>query len=63
MITQDIRFRVLAENWQRQGKPFAGLVFAHQRHVSYSEMIFDLELVAKATDVDFWQNRIEQPPL
>jgi predicted nuclease of predicted toxin-antitoxin system len=27
MITQDIRFRVMAENWQRQGKPFAGLFY------------------------------------
>lgn len=63
MVTQDIRFRVLAENWQREGRPFAGLVFAHQRYVSYGEMILDLELIAKATDVDFWQNRIEQLPL
>jgi hypothetical protein len=63
MITQDIRFRVLAENWQRQGRSFAGLVFAHPRHVSYGELIFDLELIAKATDVHFWHNRIEQLPL
>ncbi|MBE0541096.1 MAG: DUF5615 family PIN-like protein [Verrucomicrobia bacterium] len=63
MITQDLRFRALAEDWQRQGRPFAGLVFAHQRFVSYGEMIFDLELVAKATDAEFWQNRVEQLPL
>lgn len=25
-VTQDIRFRVLAENWQRSGRPFTGLV-------------------------------------
>jgi predicted nuclease of predicted toxin-antitoxin system len=31
MVTQDIRFRVLAENWQRTGESFAGLIFAHQR--------------------------------
>ena len=63
MVTQDIRFRVLAEVWLRQGRPFAGLVFAHPRYVSYGEMIFDLELIAKATDADFWQNRVEQLPL
>jgi hypothetical protein len=63
VITQDIRFRVRAENWQRVKKPFSGLVFAHQRYVSYGEMIFDLELISKATDADFWQNRIEQLPL
>ena len=29
MVTQDIRFRVRAEDWQRTGRAFAGLVFAH----------------------------------
>ncbi|HKS36965.1 MAG TPA: DUF5615 family PIN-like protein [Verrucomicrobiae bacterium] len=63
MVTQDIRFRVLAENWQRSGRAFAGLVFAHQRYVSFGEMISDLELISKATDAEYWQNRIEQLPL
>jgi hypothetical protein len=63
MVTQDIRFRVLAESWQRSGRPFAGLVFAHQRYVSFGEMVRDLELIAKATDQAFWHNRVEQLPL
>lgn len=63
MVTQDIRFRVLAEEWQRAGRPFAGLVFAHQRYVSFGQLVRDLELIAKATDRDYWQNRIEQLPL
>jgi hypothetical protein len=63
MVTQDIRFRVLAENWQRTGRAFAGLVFAHQRYVSFGQMIFDLELIATGTDADYWQNRVEQLPL
>ena len=62
-VTQDIRFKVLAESWQRTGRPFAGLVYGHQRYVSYGQMIFDLELIAKATDPDYWQNRIVQLPL
>jgi hypothetical protein len=63
MVTQDIRFRVLAEDWQRTGRSFASLVFAHQRRVSFGEMIRDLEVIAKATDPSFWINRIEQLPL
>jgi hypothetical protein len=63
MVTQDIRFRVLAEDWQRAEKSFAGLVFAHQRYVSYGQMILDLELIAKVTDPEYWINRIEQLPL
>lgn len=63
MVTQDIRFRVLAEDWQRNGKTFAGLIFAHQRYVSFGEMIADLELIAKATDTEYWRNRVVQLPL
>ena len=63
LVTQDILFRVQAENWQRTGRRFAGLVFAHQRYVSFGQLVFDLELIAKATDADFWENRVEQLPL
>ena len=63
VVTQDIRFRVLAEDWQRTERTFAGVIFAHQRYVSFGQMIFDLELIAKETDSGFWLNRIEQLPL
>lgn len=63
IVTQDIRFRVLAYERLRTGKPLAGLIFAHQRYVSFGEMIRDLELIAKATDAEYWSNRIEQLPL
>ncbi len=63
VVTQDIRFRVSAEDWQRTGRHFAGLVFAHQRYVSFGQLVFDLELIAKATDASYWENRIEQLPL
>jgi hypothetical protein len=63
MVTQDIRFRVLAEEWQRTGRRFAGLVFAHQRYVGFGQLLFDMELIAKATDTRYWENRVEQLPL
>ena len=63
VVTQDIRFRVLAEDWQRTGRRFAGLIFAHQRYVSFGQMIFDLELIAKTTDAEYWIDRVEQLPL
>ena len=59
MVTQDIRFRVRAEDWQRQGRLFAGLIFAHQRRVSFGEMVRDLELIARATEPSFWLSRVE----
>ena len=30
LFTQDIRFKALAEDWQRRGRPFSGLLFGHQ---------------------------------
>lgn len=30
IFTQDIRFKAMAESWQRQGKEFTGLLFGHQ---------------------------------
>jgi hypothetical protein len=60
LVTQDIRFRVLAEDWQRAGRTFAGLVFAHQRKVSFGEMVGDLELIAKAANPTFKPREVSQ---
>jgi hypothetical protein len=62
-VTQDIRFRVMAEDWQRQGKPFAGLFYGHQLVMSIGEWVADLELIAKATEVAEWANSVNQLPL
>lgn len=63
VVTQDIRFRVMAEEWQRTGRTFAGLVFGHQRYVGFGQMISDLELIAKGTDPEYRRNRVEPLPL
>src|SRR5260370_38910557 len=48
LVTQDIRFRVQAEDWQRQGTPFAGLVYGHQQ-LSVGQLVQDLEMITTAT--------------
>ena len=63
LFTQDIRFKALAEDWQRITRPFAGLVFGHQLHGSIGQYIRDLELIAKATDPTDWHGQVEQLPL
>ena len=63
LFTQDIRFKALAENWQREARPFAGLVFGHQLHGSIGQYIRDLELIAKATEPADWIGHVEQLPL
>jgi Domain of unknown function (DUF5615) len=63
LFTQDIRFRALAENWQREGKPFAGLIFGHQLGGTIGQFVQDLELIAQASEPEDWQNMVEDIPL
>ena len=62
LFTQDIRFRVLAEQWIQNGKSFAGLIYAHQRN-SIGTLVNDLEMMAKATDAEEWRNQVAHLPL
>jgi len=39
------RFRALAEEWQRDGRPFIGLLFGHQLRGTIGQYVEDLELV------------------
>lgn len=62
IFTQDIRFKALAENWQRQGKTFAGLIFGHQLRGTIGQFVRDLELIAQASELDEWLNTVEHLP-
>lgn len=63
IFTQDIRFKAMAEDWQRQGKSFAGLIFGHQLGGTIGQYVKDLELIAQASEQDEWLNAIEYLPL
>ncbi len=63
IFTQDIRFRAMAEDWQRQGKSFAGLIFGHQLGGTIGQYVKDLELVARASEQNEWLNTVEYLPL
>jgi hypothetical protein len=62
IFTQDIRFKALAEDWQRQGRPFAGLLFGHQLGGTIGQFVKDLEVIAGASDPEEWANTIEYLP-
>jgi hypothetical protein len=62
VFTQDIRFKALAYEWQRQGRTFAGLLFGHQLGGTIGQFVHDLELIAKASDPAEWQNVVEYLP-
>jgi hypothetical protein len=63
IFTHDIRFKALAEDWQRLGKAFAGLVWGHPMRLTIGRMVIDLELIAKASDPSDWQSVVERLPL
>jgi hypothetical protein len=49
LVTQDIRFRVRAESWQAEHRPFAGLAFAHPLAITIGQFVRDLEAIAVAS--------------
>jgi hypothetical protein len=63
IFTYDIRFKALAEDWQRTSKPFGGLIWGHPMRLTIGRIVTDLELIAKATDSSEWQGVVEQLPL
>jgi Domain of unknown function (DUF5615) len=64
LVTLDVRFRVMAEEWQRAGRHFAGLFATKQLlEADYGWFIDELELIAKASQPNEWDNRIEYLPL
>ncbi|PZV00502.1 MAG: hypothetical protein DCF32_17450 [Leptolyngbya sp.] len=62
LFTQDIRFRVLAETWQIEGKPFSRLIYGYQLGGTIGQFVKDLELIAKASEPDDWKNTVEYIP-
>lgn len=62
LFTQDIGFRVMAEDWQSQGKHFAGLIFGHQLGGNIGQFVKDLEIIALGSEPDEWLNAVEYIP-
>ena len=62
MVTQDIRFRVLAEEWQRLRRPFAGLCYGHQS-LTVGRLVADLELIAKCLEPEAVADNVIHLPL
>lgn len=63
LVTFDVRFKAMAEDWQRTGREFGGLIYAHPLHTSLGRLVQDLELFCKATELHEWINAVERLPL
>ena len=62
LFTQDIRFKAMAEQWQREGRSFNGLLFGHQLGATIGRFVQDLELIAKASFPADWVDVVEYLP-
>lgn len=63
IFTQDIRFRALAEQFQRDQRPFAGLLFGPQLGATIGQYVDDLALIAAASEPDEWRGVVQWLPL
>jgi len=63
LFTQDIRFKAMAEDWQRHGRPFAGLLFGHQLGGTIGQYVQDLEFIANASEIEEWSNTVQHLPV
>ena len=63
LFSQDDDLLVEARRRQIAGIPFAGVIYAHQLHVTIGDCVRDLELIAKAADPSDLADRVEFLPL
>jgi predicted nuclease of predicted toxin-antitoxin system len=63
VFTQDEDFLVIASQWQRAGRPFAGVIFGSQENLSIGQAIENLELIAKACEPEQMHNGVQFIPL
>ncbi len=63
IFTQDQDFLVEANRRQVEEVSFAGVIYAHQRLVTVGDCIRDLEIIAKASEVEDLANCVQYLPL
>lgn len=63
LFSQDEDLLAEATGRQRDGIPFAGVVYAHQLRVPIGVCVRDLELIAKVATPEDLANRVEYLPL
>ncbi len=63
LFSQDDDLLTEAEFRQREGRPFAGVIYAHQLAITIGQCVKDLEFIAKAAEPEDLANRVEFLPL
>lgn len=62
-FTRDADFLAGGAEWQRSGKHFAGILYAHQLRIGIGTCLDDLELVAKVYEPADVENLVQDLPL
>jgi hypothetical protein len=62
-FTNDDDFLAIAHDWSTTGREFAGVIYVHQLKLTIGQTIAELELIAKAGNLEDFRNRIEYLPL
>jgi len=63
LFTRDQDFLQICAAWQRDRKPFTGLIYAHQLRVTIGRCVQDLALIAETGMPDDLANRVEHLPI
>lgn len=63
LFSQDQDFLRIAADWQREGRTFAGVVFAAQQGVSLGRLADDLELLLPCCEPEELRDRVTSLPL
>jgi len=63
LFKQDEDLLTIAARWQRSGKQFVGILYAHQRGASLGRLVADIELLVTCTVPEELSNRVTYLPL
>jgi len=63
LFTQDEDFLAEANRRQAEGINFYGVIYGHKLIVSIGDCVRDLELIAKACELEEFANRVQYLPL
>lgn len=63
LFSQDDDLLAEAVSRQRRGIPFSGVVYAHQMRISIGKCLHDLDIIAKAGEMEDLANRVQFLPM
>ncbi len=63
LFTRDADFLQICAALQREGKPFAGVIYAHQLRVTIGRCVQDLAVISDVGMPEDLANRVEHLPL